>query len=308
MTDRLYTILIVPERSAKVRRIKVSQRRLVQLVFTAVAGLGLLTFMLVHYVYVLSQAAEYDRYRHENIALKLELKAVEEQMGRIDTTLAQIGQFVARVRTITQLNDPDRDLAMDPSMAQNADRPPTVLYAQGERIDYEDERLDSKLAMRLIEAGVDALDDSATALGDKVEKLHDALEDEEVRLAATPSLRPVHSKLLLSSFGARSDPYTEQQVMHKGIDFAADLGAEVVAPGDAVVIFLGNRGNGYGKTLVLDHGFGLQDPLRPSVRISGRNGAKSAPGSNHCPGGQQRPFDGQSLALPGALFGDPTRS
>ena len=46
--------------------------------------------------------------------------------------------------------------------------------------------------------------------------------------------------------------------MHKGIDFLADLGADVFAPADGRAIFVGPRGAGYGETLVLDHGFGVQ--------------------------------------------------
>jgi murein DD-endopeptidase MepM/ murein hydrolase activator NlpD len=45
--------------------------------------------------------------------------------------------------------------------------------------------------------------------------------------------------------------------MHKGIDFAADHGADVTAPADGLVIFVGNRG-GYGKAVVIDHGYGIQ--------------------------------------------------
>ena len=45
--------------------------------------------------------------------------------------------------------------------------------------------------------------------------------------------------------------------MHKGVDFAGELGDDVVSTGDGKVVFVGERG-GYGKSIVVDHGFGYQ--------------------------------------------------
>ena len=45
--------------------------------------------------------------------------------------------------------------------------------------------------------------------------------------------------------------------MHMGIDFAGELGDDVVSTGDGTVVFVGERG-GYGKSIVVDHGFGYQ--------------------------------------------------
>src|SRR5262249_11030128 len=60
-----------------------------------------------------------------------------------------------------------------------------------------------------------------------------------------------------SSFGVRSDPFTGNRVMHKGLDIAAPAGTKIVSPSEGVVIFSSVRG-GYGKCVVLDHGFGVQ--------------------------------------------------
>ncbi|MEO1171756.1 MAG: M23 family metallopeptidase, partial [Myxococcota bacterium] len=90
-----------------------------------------------------------------------------------------------------------------------------------------------------------------------IRELHNFFTDEPGLLASTPSVRPTRSKLLTSTFGERMDPYTNRRVMHKGVDFAADHGSDVVAPADGMVIFAATRG-AYGKTLVLDHGYGIQ--------------------------------------------------
>ena len=50
---------------------------------------------------------------------------------------------------------------------------------------------------------------------------------------------------------------TGQRLMHKGLDLAGRTGDPINAPADGVVIYAGWRG-GYGQTVVIDHGFGIQ--------------------------------------------------
>ncbi len=76
-------------------------------------------------------------------------------------------------------------------------------------------------------------------------------------LARTPSVRPVGLAWLSSAFGRRRDPLLGHWVIHKGLDLAGHLGDPVSAPADGVVAYVGLRG-GYGLTVVLDHGDGLQ--------------------------------------------------
>ena len=70
-----------------------------------------------------------------------------------------------------------------------------------------------------------------------------------------PSGRPVKSGWISSFFGRRSDPMTGKQSMHKGIDFAAKYGAEVVAVSDGVVVSSRKR-SGFGNTVEIRHGDG----------------------------------------------------
>lgn len=258
MANRSYTVLIVPERSSKVRRLKIPQQLLVRAALGVFALVALSGFMGVHYLYIVDQASQNSGLKDENVTLKTRLRLLQEEIARVDGTLQRIEQFTARVRSITQLNDPERNLAIGPLSDENEGRVADVLYAKGERIEFEDELIDSKMALRIIESSLDKVEGDAVRQERAVRELAEYLGENEPLLATTPSLRPTASKLLTSSFGIRTDPYTEHRVMHKGIDFAADHGADVVAPADGVVIFVGTRGQGYGKTVVMDHGYGIQ--------------------------------------------------
>ena len=261
MANKSYTIMIVPERSSQVRRLHVPRKTLIKIFIGVSAVVGLAGFLFVNYFYIATQAHENTSLKDENVILKARLRLIQEEMARIDNTLQQVHQFSSKLRKVVQLNDKRFELPKGP-LQEGANNIPQVLFAQGERIDYEDELIDSKLALRLADSKLEAIEGDSLRQEHSLRDLYDFFADErEMLLSTIPSIRPTASKLLTSTFGPRVDPYTRQRVMHKGIDFAADHGAEVFAPGDGVVIFSGNRGShgeGYGNTVVIDHGYGIQ--------------------------------------------------
>jgi murein DD-endopeptidase MepM/ murein hydrolase activator NlpD len=86
-------------------------------------------------------------------------------------------------------------------------------------------------------------------------------QQKEELLACVPAIQPVSNKDLksaISGFGYRIDPVYKTSHMHTGVDFAADIGKDVYATGDGVIKELQTNGWGYGKCIVIDHGFGYQ--------------------------------------------------
>lgn len=258
MANKSFTVLIVPEHSSGVRRFKISHRRFIQGCLAASVLVAFFAFLMVTYWRMVDEYLENPQIKNDNIVLTSRLRVVQEKLQQIDNSLQQIDQFTSRVRDITQLHDPQRNLAMGPASADAAARPHQVLYAQGEQVEFEDELMDSALAMRLVESQTEAMSQEAIEQQDRAKQLQDFFRDHGVLLDTTPSIRPVHSKFLISPFGMRIDPYTERRGMHKGVDFAADLGADVLAPASGVVVFAGWGGSRYGNRVVLDHGYGLQ--------------------------------------------------
>jgi murein DD-endopeptidase MepM/ murein hydrolase activator NlpD len=60
-----------------------------------------------------------------------------------------------------------------------------------------------------------------------------------------------------SRFGYRADPFHGMQRFHAGLDFAAAYGREVPAAAPGRVVSAGYEG-GYGLSVVVDHGQGVQ--------------------------------------------------
>lgn len=67
---------------------------------------------------------------------------------------------------------------------------------------------------------------------------------------------PIAHGWLSSRFGYRSDPFTGELHMHKGMDFAGKQGASVLATAAGVVTWSGPR-QGYGMLVEINHGNGV---------------------------------------------------
>jgi murein DD-endopeptidase MepM/ murein hydrolase activator NlpD len=74
-------------------------------------------------------------------------------------------------------------------------------------------------------------------------------------LAVVPSLWPVVGEIT-SRFGERLDPFRGEGAFHSGLDIASHYGDSIRATADGVVIEAG-RHEGYGRLIVIDHGFGV---------------------------------------------------
>jgi len=86
-------------------------------------------------------------------------------------------------------------------------------------------------------------------------------EKKEKLFAAIPAIQPVANKELIglaSGYGMRVHPVYKVKKMHTGVDFAAAIGTPIYATADGLVDQLDVNFSGYGKSLIIDHGFGYR--------------------------------------------------
>ena len=108
---------------------------------------------------------------------------------------------------------------------------------------------------------------------------HLAVAKEE-RLAAIPSIKPVREDRLkrkmrnLSGYGMRFHPVHKVKKFHKGIDFTATSGTAIQATGNGTVIRVENKSRGYGKNVIIDHGYGYTSLYAHMSSISVKKGQK----------------------------------
>lgn len=89
----------------------------------------------------------------------------------------------------------------------------------------------------------------------KLSVLESLLMSRSLSERVMPSGRPVADGWLSSRYGKRNDPFSGKQDFHKGLDFAGKKGSEVIAVGDGVVSWAGNK-SGFGKLVEINHGNG----------------------------------------------------
>ena len=86
-------------------------------------------------------------------------------------------------------------------------------------------------------------------------------EDKSEMLSSIPAIQPVSNKelrRLASGFGMRVHPIYKVKVMHPGVDFSAPQGTPVYATGAGKVVEVKTSLSGYGKQVIIDHGFGYR--------------------------------------------------
>jgi len=85
--------------------------------------------------------------------------------------------------------------------------------------------------------------------------------NKEMMLAHLPAIQPVSNKDLkrtASGWGWRIDPIYKVRRFHYGMDFSAPKGTEIYATADGKVKEVKTFRSGYGKHIIIDHGFGYK--------------------------------------------------
>lgn len=276
MERKTLTFLIVSNRSGRTRKVVLPVAWLkAGLALAGVVGV-VGAACVVDYAGLLSQSIENRRLRVENRQLNEQFQVVEGKLNSLESGLEKVRSFVKQLKLITSVGDEDRELklAIGPLPRSGQSLPgrapasilpaeaafrgeedavfyqqPPVDALQGE-LTVEGQRDYASLAVRIDQAVAE------TSLRQQgVIELLATLNERQSLLSATPSIKPARG-WFTSKFGYRVSPFTQQPVMHNGLDIAAAPGSPIMAPADGVVSFAGYD-PGYGKLVSIDHGYGV---------------------------------------------------
>jgi murein DD-endopeptidase MepM/ murein hydrolase activator NlpD len=269
VAKKSYTVIVVSDHDAPVKRYHVQKSYLVQLGVGVLLLAGMILGGTVHYLQVAQDAAENRILRDENLTLRTQLKSVRERIEHIGSTLDRVERFDQKLRAVTMLSDPQRNLAMGPTEPEPGTTSPTT--------DTQFTQLTTTDTPNALMGRLDRLSAEATRQEQSLQELQAYFQDQKSLLASTPSLWPARG-WVTSDFGSRLDPYTADRVMHQGLDIAAPHGKEVFAPSDGTVVFAGLEG-GYGNVIVIDHGYGIKTRYGHLAKILVKSGEKVKRGS-----------------------------
>ncbi|MCI0695436.1 M23 family metallopeptidase [candidate division KSB1 bacterium] len=171
------------------------------------------------------------------------------------------------------------------TLSEQNEREVSVFYGQGGGAFIDDEDniypnlLEKERANSFIHASKTAAEnnvgEAASAGGDLISQLEAHLSKTQVlqktivakfelrrkQLEHIPSIKPLLSGRITDLFGKRKDPFVYRTRHHQGLDIGAPRGTEVFAPANGVVEFVKTsyrRNRGYGRAVVINHGYGIK--------------------------------------------------
>ena len=251
MARKSFTLIVVPDHDQVVRRYQVDRRLLRRVVASAAAAVVLLAVGAVHYTHLLYRASEARALRDENVALRTQMGTFRERIEHMASTLERVERFDQKLRAVTLLSDPQRNLALGPTAMEIKTAPSSPTESE-----FTAATAAASESPKALSAKLDTLAAEATRQEQSLQELQGFFLEQKSLLASTPSVWPAKG-WITSDFGQRTDPYTAEKVMHEGLDIAAPHGKDVTAPADGTVIFAGLEGS-YGNVLVIDHGYGVK--------------------------------------------------
>ena len=168
-----------------------------------------------------------------------EINALAVRLAELQATATRLNALGERLTRVGQLEEGEFDFSEPPAMGG----PEQVL-----------ESLEPTNDVALTES-MDELAAQFAWQDEQLTLLETLLMDRELASSLMPSGRPVATGYASSPFGYRNDPFSGKRAFHRGVDFHAARGSDVLAVADGVVSFVGKR-SGYGNVVEIDHGNG----------------------------------------------------
>lgn len=203
--------------------------------------------------------------------LKGEIEIYKEELSRLNADMDLVNNVM------NDIQKRDEDLYR---IALYADKFPEELRMMGtggsDKYSYLDGYSNSELLKRTSEK-MDHLEQRLHGQSLSFKELLELAKNKEKMLSSIPAIQPVSNKELkrmASGYGYRIDPIYKTRRMHTGMDFTANVGTEVYVTGDGVVETLEVSGWGYGRCIVINHGYGYKTRYAHLSAFKVRQGQK----------------------------------
>ncbi|MEZ5018474.1 MAG: M23 family metallopeptidase [Flavipsychrobacter sp.] len=137
--------------------------------------------------------------------------------------------------------------------------------------------INSDKLIETIQHGVDALRNRVKIQKSSYDTLEKMVQAKENMLKSIPAIQPVSNrnlKRVASGFGYRIDPIYKTPKLHTGLDFTAASGTPIYATGNGLVEEAVYDHSGYGRHVIINHGYGYKTLYAHMVKIKVRDGTR----------------------------------
>jgi murein DD-endopeptidase MepM/ murein hydrolase activator NlpD len=232
MPRKSYTLFIAANDSGGVRRLRIPLYAVQLLLVLSLVGGATVMFAAGSYSRMLWKVANYNALRREQSNLKKQYRQLQSQVSDTNqrlNSLQSLATEVAEAYGITRFRQTPFALTDGPA------------NPEGEYLQSVDQ--------------YNYLETNASLVSGSTQALHLLPSGQFTSVAVVPSLWPVVGEIT-GRFGERLDPFSGEGAFHSGVDIASRFGDAVRATADGVVSVVDRRA-GYGRLVVIDHGFGV---------------------------------------------------
>ena len=232
--NRIYTVLISPSRTSKVRQLSI-HRNIIR------AGATFFVVALMIVTYGVARLGQHEALNLRYLSVKAENEGLKQTNDAYQNSYAKLkGQ-------ISYIEDMSKELARSAKMQHSPETDELVGIGGPET--------------------VVALDKAADHLEREVRHISDRLHSDVLRLASIPRGLPVNG-YITDGFGMRRNPFNgEGREVHEGLDIAVDFGTPVAATADGLVIYAAPHA-GYGNLVIVYHSNGITSRYGHLSRIA----------------------------------------
>jgi len=180
----------------------------------------------------------------ENKILRERVKSFEGQLQQIEHTLDEIVERDSELRLFVDLPTIDEDTRK--------------AGVGGASRDYGIAAGRSRELLNRTHRWIERLERELSIQHASFAEIEEKYEFNDEFFRHLPAIKPAEGRYNPNSFGRRRHPVLGHMHVHEGLDIACDTGTPVYATADGVVEQAGRSRGGYGRMIVINHGYGYK--------------------------------------------------
>jgi murein DD-endopeptidase MepM/ murein hydrolase activator NlpD len=253
------SILLVPSNGGRHRQFEVSPRLILSVV-------GVIAVLLAGAFFVVSGGVHRIQARQlaaRNQAMAEELAGIRQQVASLEGAVEGLTEQNARTRALAGLESIDAEV-LQAGVGGPGTSTPRSHPLWGLDSLYSKDAFATSFDLTALQRRVRLLGTSLAEAADSLNRHRDWLE-------SFPSILPARGYISSRFSPSRMHPVHHQPLPHEGIDISATAGSPIVATAKGEVTYTGSR-NGYGLTVLIQHGFGYETLYGHASQILVREG------------------------------------
>ncbi|MBM7557620.1 peptidoglycan DD-metalloendopeptidase family protein [Halanaerobacter jeridensis] len=264
------TIQIVPETEEDVFTLKIAKKWIKFAVYFIIISLVLITGILSYYYYQFNAARREIRFlvpykqkvenlREKNDYLQSKLSKLSNKTEEIKEQFNQIKKENHKIKEMIDFKNKDDLSSKTDAKSRDSSTTASNKLAESQTVAQTAHSVASGVLINATKQNLSSLNKGITQRKKDLSTLKQEVIDYKDYLSSKPKGWPIlgHKGRITSGYGYRFHPVEKKRIFHEGIDIGVWYNHKVIATGQAKVVFSGWK-SGYGRAVVLDHGYGYR--------------------------------------------------